>query len=279
VRKRAVAGFVALAVIQVVVLAGCDSTGVLQGTSSTDSAHASASSSLAGMDTGWKLTFDPGFSGSRLNTSVWATCYPWARAASGCTNFGNSHEYEWYLPSQDQVSQGILHLVARRIATPGTNRDGAPEEYFCRSGIVTTFPSFRFEYGYLQVVARIPLATGLWSAFWLAAANQHWPPEIDILEHWGANDDTAVYLHPVGASRIGARPVTGNLAAGWHTFALYWTRTRLVWFIDGRAVLSTDQHIPQQPMYFIANLAGTSPPGTGGCTGTLLVRSVKVWQP
>jgi beta-glucanase (GH16 family) len=250
------------------------------------SAHSSASSRPpalqhpAGPGNGWKLSFDPRFTGSRLNTSVWATCYPWAQAASGCTNFGNSGEDEWYLPSQDKVSQGILHLVAQQIPTPGTNRDGAPEEYYCRSGMVTSYPGFRFEYGYLQVIARIPYATGLWPALWLLPANQQWPPEIDLLEHWGANQaDTAVHLHPVGAETIGAYPVTANLSVGWHTFALYWTRTRLVWYVDGRAVMSTEQHIPDQPMYFIANLANTSPPGSAGCDGTLLIRSVKVWQP
>jgi beta-glucanase (GH16 family) len=280
VRKQLAAGLVALTVIQGSVLAGCDSAGTSSANSASGSARASSSSSLAGMDTGWKLTFNPGFPGSSLNTAVSATCYPWAQAVSGCTNFGNSDEYEWYLPSQDQVSHGILHLVAQPVPTRGMNRDGRPKEYFCRSGMVTTYPSFRFTFGYVQVIARIPLATGLWTAFWLAAANQQWPPEIDILEHWGVhNDNTAVYFHPVGAKRIGAHPVIGNLSVGWHTFALYWTRTRLIWFIDGRAVMSTDQHVPQQPMYFIANLANTSPPGHAGCAGTLLIRSVKVWQP
>jgi beta-glucanase (GH16 family) len=245
------------------------------------SASPSASSRPAGVTTAWRLSFDADFSGSRLNTSVWATCYPWMDVASGCTNFGNSDELEWYLPSQDMVSGGVLHLVAELTPTLGQTHEGAPKEYYCRSGMVTTYPNFRFEYGYLQVVARIPLATGLWPALWLAASNQQWPPEIDILEHWGTNTHTAgVYFHPVGAAELAVHPATANLSVGWHTFGLYWTPSKLAWFIDGREVMSADQQLLHQSMYFIANLADYRLPQSGtGCVGTLLIRSVKVWQP
>jgi hypothetical protein len=91
----------------------------------------------------WKLTFDSAFSGSQLDPSVWGTCYPWW-PSGGCTNFGNTHdrELEWYKASQDQVSDGALHLVAQREPTLGLSKSGAPKEYACRSGMVTTYPSF-----------------------------------------------------------------------------------------------------------------------------------------
>jgi beta-glucanase (GH16 family) len=228
---------------------------------------------------GWHLRFDARFTGSRLDTSVWATCYPWADARSGCTNFGNT-EYEWYLPSQARVSGGALHLVAQRIPTRGRASDGAAQEYSCRSGMVTSYPGFRFEYGYLEVVAEIPSGSGLWPALWLAAADLRWPPEIDVVEGWGAPAErAAVYFHPASGPRLAARLPRGSLASGWHTFGVSWTAARLVWFVDGRAVLSTREHVPHQPMYLIANLADYRPPSAGvGCEGTLAVRSVRVWQ-
>jgi len=89
-----------------------------------------------------------------------ATCYPWAK--NGCTNFGNGgQEKEWYTASQDTVKNGFLNLIAQREPTAGVNAKGAPQEYACRSGMVTTFPGFRFKYGYLQITAHIPFKTGL----------------------------------------------------------------------------------------------------------------------
>jgi beta-glucanase (GH16 family) len=223
----------------------------------------------------WKLKFDAAFTGSNLDTHTWETCYPWA--ASGCTNFGNT-EFQWYLASQDKVRDGVLQLVAQREPTRGTNKNGEPKEYACRSGMVTSYPSLRFEYGYIEITAEIPFGNGLWPAFWLAAANQKWPPEIDILEHWGTELNGKAYLHPTTGPRQSDVFNTPNLASGWHTFSLYWTETQLIWYYDGNQVFSTTTGIPHQEMYLIANLADYQP-GPRTCAGSLLIKSVKLWQP
>lgn len=230
---------------------------------------------------GWPLIFDGQFTGQRLNTSAWGTCYPWAAQGSGCTNFGkDNHEREWYLPSQVRVSGGVLHLVAQHIPTSGRDAHGMPMEYACRSGMVTTFPSFRFKYGYVQIVARIPSGPGLWPALWLAAANLKWPPEIDIFERWARpRNRTGVYLHPVGAPLVIGHPATADLSVGWHTFSLLWTSSKLAWFIDGNRVMTVYQNIPDQPMYILADLASYGDQrAPGECDGTMLIRSVKVWR-
>jgi len=225
----------------------------------------------------WKLTFDAGFSGTRLDGHVWATCFPWA--TDGCTNYGNNGEdKEWYQASQVQVSDGALHLVAQREPTAGRAQNGAAKEYACRSGMVTTFPGFHFQYGFVQVVAKIPFSKGLWPGLWLAASDQQWPPEIDLLEHWGTDADGKVYLHPVAGPRLGGPVSMPGLADGWHTFTIDWTQSSLTWYYDGIQVLSTTRGVPQQSMYFIANLADADAT-TGGCSGQFLVKSVKVWQP
>jgi beta-glucanase (GH16 family) len=226
-----------------------------------------------------KLSFDASFSGAKLNTSQWSTCYPWVPTGKGCTNFGNgSREEEWYLPSQDRVYGGALHIVAQHKATPGTNRSGAPKQYECRSGMVTTYKSFRFEYGYVKIVARIPYSKGLWSALWLAAANLRWPPEIDIMEHVGTTLQYSQYLHRVNLPRFGKSEDVPDLSTGWHDIGLLWTKGQVAWYVDGIRVASTTKGVPQQPMYFIANIADDAS-GPGSCSGTMLVKSVKIWTP
>lgn len=223
----------------------------------------------------WRLVFNATFAGSKLDRSVWSSCYPWE--PSGCTNFGNT-EYEWYLASQAQVSGNALHLIAQPIQTLGKDADGAPKTYVCRSGTVNTYQSFHFEYGHLQVVATVPSGPGLWSGLWLAAANRQWPPEIDLLEDWGPPSAHAgIYFHPAVGPRVMAKPPIADFSNGWHIFDLYWSPSNLTWYIDGRAVLSTSLHIPHQMMYFIADLADYSI-HPAGCNGQLLIRSVKIWQ-
>lgn len=234
---------------------------------------------VARLGSGWKPAFEATFGGSRLDTSLWATCYPWA-PADGCTNFGNANEYEWYVPGQDQVSGGALHLTAGRTPTQGRAKDGSAKTYAYRSGMVTTYPSFRFQYGYLQVVAKIPYGPGLWPAFWLAAANEAWPPEIDIMEHYGTAAQYTQHLHAADMSVLAGAEATVNLAAGWHAFGLYWSPSKVIWYVDGRQVLSATDGVPQQPMYFIANLAVYQQNATGWKNGSAAVdvRSVTAWQ-
>jgi beta-glucanase (GH16 family) len=227
--------------------------------------------------TAWQPKFDLTFTGTRLDKSVWGTCYPWS-PQNGCTNFGNPNEVEWYLPSQIEVSGGLLRLVAQRIKTQGKDRNGNGKTYACRSGMVTTDPGMRFQYGYLQVVARLPYGTGLWPALWLAPTNFQWPPEIDIVEHWNTDKKFFQHLHSTNGTVQAASEGTPNLSRGWTTFGLYWSANRLTWYVNGKKVMSTQTGIPQQPMYFIANLALEKAPPTGTCTGTMLVKSVKLWQ-
>jgi hypothetical protein len=225
---------------------------------------------------GYLLKFRSRFS-TGLNKSVWGTCYPWADTKAGCTNFGNG-EYQWFLPTQDHVSGGLLYLTARRKATPGTGPTGQPKTYACRSGMVTTSPGFNFKFGIVRVVARMPSVAGMWPAIWLAASSRQFPPEIDIIEHWVRPiRPTGVFFHPVSGTPVFRFVRTSDLAVGWHTFDFVWTRTKMAWYINGRQVLSTPR-VVRQAMYLVADNADAKKPSTGGCGGSLVIQSVKIWQ-
>jgi beta-glucanase (GH16 family) len=253
-------------------------------TSASPTAATAAPSALA-VPAGWKLAFDPSFSGS-LDTGTWATCYTWAAPGSGCTN-NPKIEKEWYLASQVSESGGTLNLTAQQEATPVTNSGGAPQTYSCRSGMVTSRPGFNFTYGLISITAKLPYGPGLWPALWLATTSGQWPPELDIMEHWYSDQDYRIYDHTVGTSYLGGPVSTPvDLSAGFHTFSLLWTKDRVTWYLDGVEKFTTTEDVPQQNMYFIANLADRNPDGDtstslvpGACNGTMEISSVKVWQP
>ena len=228
---------------------------------------------------GWKLAFDPSFSGTQLSTGTRATCYDWATSPSvGCTN-NPTKEKEWYVPSQVNVGGGTLNLVAKQESTQGTSSSGAAQTYTCRSGMVTSKPGFNFTYGLIQISAKLPYGPGLWPALWLAATNDQWPPELDIMEHWYSEPQMKVYDHTIGTKYLGGPvPTPADLSAGFHTYSLLWTKDRVTWYLDGTQVFTTTSYVPQQAMYFIANVADDST-AAGACTGTMQIQSVKVYQP
>jgi len=246
--------------------------------------HASAAGAVPDGDgpaSSMQLVFADSFEGSSLDASVWATCYPWFHdPAAGCTNFGNADEKEWYLPSGDQVSGGILHLVADEQPTEGTTRSGAPRSYPYSSGMLTTYRSFSFTYGYVDVVARLPGGAGTWPALWLLPTSWAWPPEIDIMENWGPHHAIRTTFHWRSAAgpECAGRWVSSaaDLASGWHSYGLLWRPGSLVWYLDGRVVDAyVGPNVPSVPMYFLADLAIS---GAAAPHSSFDLRSVRIYQ-
>jgi serralysin len=143
--------------------------------------------------------------------------------------------------------------------------------------MVTTFPSFHFEYGFVQVVAKNRAWPGLWPALWLAAADLAYPPEMDIIESWGTKQLTGSYFHPVGADQVRA-VVPVDWTTGWQTYTLTWSKTKMAYYVGGHVVLTVTKRVPHQPMYFIADLAEYLKPVKGYCDGQMQIRWVKVWK-
>ncbi len=247
-------------------------------TSGTEPSTTTPTSEPADTDptAGLSLTFDKTFGGSRLNTSTWSTCYPHAE----CTNYGNSNEIEWYRPSGAVVSGGVLHLVATKQPTNGTNSTGAPETYPYTSGMITTKKSFAFTYGYVSVVAQIPGGAGTWPALWLLPQTSTWPPEIDIMENFADPYSLRTTYHWSGGSagplQAGGNETTSaNLASGYHTYGLLWKPGAIYWYLDGKEIYSfTGSEVTNQPMYFLANLAID---GTGPSHSSFNIKSVKIY--
>jgi beta-glucanase (GH16 family) len=228
-----------------------------------------------------KPEFAASFSGTKLDASVWDTCYPWL-SQKGCRNFGNAEESEWYLPTQDRVSGGVLHLTAQRAVTEGTSTPGgASKRYDCRSGMITSYPGFRFKYGYVQILARVPSSPGLWPALWLDPANFTWPPEMDLVESWGDGAYAGSFFHRNHKKKDTSRVIytPPSRVAGWHIFALSWTKTQMTWLVDGKPTMTVRANIPHEKMIIIADLASYKPVGgVNQCKGQLLIRSVDVWK-
>jgi len=139
------------------------------------------------------------------------------------------------------------------------------------SGMITSYNSFRFLYGRVEMRARMPAGKGLWSAFWLLNAyyKQDEPsdPEIDIIEAIGDRTTTANQAYhymtdPDGDGFFNDRQTVENrsfindFSVDFHTYSVEWTKGLLVYFVDGVEVKRIEGDIvSDEQMYIIANLA------------------------
>lgn len=139
------------------------------------------------------------------------------------------------------------------------------------SGIITSYNSFRFLYGRVEMRARMPAGKGLWSAFWLLNAyyNQDQPedPEIDIIEAIGDRTTTAnqAYHYKVdnngdgfykSVESIENRSFIDDFSADFHTYSVDWSKGLLIYYVDGVEVRRIEGDlVSDEQMYIIANLA------------------------
>jgi beta-glucanase (GH16 family) len=208
----------------------------------------------------WSLVYNDEFTGTAVDSSKWINCYQWA--VNGCTTSSN-RELEWYRPQNVEESGGVLHLIARRESTRGT--DGKVYPY--TSAMVTTGADlargaaarFTYRYGYVEARVKLPVGKGLWPALWCLPVSGAWPPELDVFENLG-NDTTRIFMttHWETSDQSIQGTYRGHdFSTGYHVIGLDWERSSLRWYVDSKMIFSVTnpRAIPTVPMYILLNLA------------------------
>jgi beta-glucanase (GH16 family) len=196
---------------------------------------------------GWNLTFHDEFDGTALDTNKWVPHYFF----DGVIN----HELQAYVPSAFSLSDGILHITAKHESAV---QHGKTQAY--TSGAMVTLGKFSQKYGYFEIRCQLPRGRGFWPAFWLLPDSKEWPPEIDIFENLGHENHKLHFTNhwkgPDGKERGYGQETDGpDYTAGFHTIAVDWEPNRITWYVDDVEQCHVTNHVPQQPMYVLVNLA------------------------
>jgi beta-glucanase (GH16 family) len=221
----------------------------------------------------WAPTFDDEFNGTELDTSRWSTCSP-NMQQNPCSGWGG--ELETYDAQNVSVSGGSLHLTARH------------EDSGYTSGMVSTYGTFSFEYGYMEVSMKVPAGQGLWPAAWAFGTDLVPPDELDDIEVLGGDPHTAlITVHYPGGQVSQHLAQAANLSAGYHTFGLDWEPHHLSWYIDGNPVsesITDPSKIPHKPMFLLLDLAvggdfGGPPNASTSFPASMGVNYIRVFEP
>lgn len=162
------------------------------------------------------------------------------------------------------------------------------------SASINTLGKFGWQYGRIEVRAKVPGGAGIWPAIWMMGENRpqvKWPQcgEIDVMEWLGRDpmtvygtvhyaDSANKYAHqggtvkagqPAGgvqraAEKQGAQPVLSGLPAdGFHIYAMDWYPDRLEFYYDSVKYFVFDtrkgqhgqENIFSKKFYLLLNLA------------------------
>ena len=215
--------------------------------------------------------------------------------------FGDEFEYEGALDDEKWFHQTIApnngswhnnelqHYTDRlenSFVSDGTLKIKAIKENYTFEGSTKAYTSarlnskFAFQYGKVEVRAKLPGEAGTWPAIWTLGANVNeignyfgdqygsvgWPAsgEIDIMEQTGDNKlETLGYFH-WGDTNTGEYGTTGNkipvanTAEDYHVYGMTWTEEYIRLTVDESVVIelpNTQDKPFDNPHYLLLNIA------------------------
>ena len=216
--------------------------------------------------TTYRLLFAEEFDELRLSSdgsAGWRTTYHWGdRHLNGEQQVYVDPDYGDGSHDPFAVEDGVLHITARPapdgMPTPDGHRWSGADVY--TSGLLNSEELFSFQYGYVEVSARMPAGQGLWPAIWMLESDGGWPAEYDIVEVLGHDPGTlhatAHWSDEDGRHRMDhASATTFDSSDGFHTYGFLWGDDRIEWYFDGELVHASDNRVHDQSMYLLLNLA------------------------
>lgn len=137
---------------------------------------------------GWKLVWSDEFNrDGKLDESCW----------SYENGFARNQELQWYQPENAYCRGGVLVIEGRQEERPNPLYEAGSsdwrkkrEKIMYTSTCAITRGKKEFQYGRLEVRAKIPTASGAWPAIWTLGTGMEWPScgEIDVMEYYRIED-------------------------------------------------------------------------------------------
>ena len=219
------------------------------------------------IDPHWQLKWEDNF--DTFNSNIWAKADTAAR--------GNPQRPQLYLANQIWVSGGNLVIALNN--TPITCPTPAPDTHWvceqCTSGKTYNYRSghmqskspYKPQYGYIEERIKFPYKEGKKWGFWPAFWTNVWSgqntnaADFEIVEIFHRNNPPDHFQ--IGTARTynphdGDGPFfiyPSNFSyADWHTYAIEWNKDRVIWYLDGKAIASVNNHRIVDPTSLILNL-------------------------
>ncbi len=196
------------------------------------------------------------------------------------------------------VDSGILKILAKK-------------ESFSDQGQIKQYTSARlnskvaFTYGKVEVRAKLPAGVGTWPAIWMLGQNinenggywdathgsVNWPGcgEVDVMEHWGSNQNfvqSAMHTPSSfgGTVNLGGQTVS-TASTDFHIYTLEWTSEKMVFKVDGiehytyNPVTKDASTWPfDAPQYLLLNIAIQPGISAGFTESAMEIDYVRIYQ-
>lgn len=178
------------------------------------------------------------------------------------------------------------------ITGGGLNIDLVKKNNVWYSGILTSVDrnqiGFTQQYGYFEMVAKMPEGDGVWPAFWMLSTRSDMPAEIDMMEYYGHDKGTTfgITLHDWrnGGTDFPNRsffPKVSGMTSGYHAYGMLWDEQTMIFYYDDKEVWRrATPDIMKQPFYILVNngLGGYWPTDNTPAFSQMQIKSIRAFK-
>lgn len=227
------------------------------------------------------LVWSDEFDGATVNPDNWSF-------ETGASGWGNNELQNYTSSGNAELTDGKLIITAKKV-----NDNKEVGSY--TSARIKTESKIEFQYGRMEIRAKLPSGTGVWPAIWMLGSNFRtagWPAcgEMDIMEYVGYLPNTVhSTVHTpsgFGANGNGSSKILETAEEEFHIYGLLWTEKKLVFYTDTPENI-THTYAPStknaenwpfdQPHFFLLNLAvGGSWGGAMGIDNTIFPQTMEI---
>lgn len=224
--------------------------------------------------------------------------------------------HQTQLPAGNSWYNGEIQHYTNRIENSFVNTGNlnlvAKKETFTDQGVTKQYTSarlnskFAFTYGKVEIRAQLPSGVGTWPAMWMLGKNidedgaywdnlgydtTGWPAcgEIDIMEHWGDNQNfvqSAIHSpSSFGNTFNKGGQIVSTASSGFHVYTLEWSPEKMVFSVDGiqhytynPAVKNADTWPFYEEQYLLLNTAILPNISPGFTESAMIIDYVRVYQ-
>ncbi|WP_200974483.1 family 16 glycosylhydrolase [Echinicola sp. 20G] len=225
-----------------------------------------------------------------------------------------NHELQYYQAENAQIANGLLIITGKREQVKNERFEEGSDDWRKNqahaqysSASINTRGKKEFQYGIVEVRAKIDTALGMWPAIWTLGVSRGWPSngEVDIMEYYRVNGEATILANAAWKKE------GGPYASQWdeskipfdqflkqdpdwpnkfHIWKMVWTEESIKLYIDDQLLNAVDLNETtnpdgfnpfHQPHYILLNLAiggnGGDPTNTS-FPRTYQVDYVRVYQ-
>ena len=214
----------------------------------------------------------------------------------------------WY----NNELQHYTNRIENSYVSDGTLKIVAKKEVFSDQGQTKDYTSarlnskFAFTYGVVEIRAKLPTGVGTWPAIWTLGKNINengaywqqqghgsvsWPAcgEIDIMEHWGSNQNfiqSAMHTPSShgGTVNKGGRTIS-TVSSQFHVYKLEWTANKMTFSVDDYVHYIYNPPVKDastwpfnKDQYLLLNVAIQSSIASGFTSSAMEIDYIRVYQ-